>query len=57
MLGGAVLLIVGVIVVVCARLAAPLDYAPLPKAVVAKVESTVKSITVKGAKSDLATAK
>jgi len=39
------------------KLAAPLDYAPLPKAVVAKVEGTVKSITVKGAKSDLATAK
>jgi phosphate transport system substrate-binding protein len=39
------------------KLAAPLDYAPLPKAVVAKVEATVKSITVRGAKSDLATAK
>jgi phosphate transport system substrate-binding protein len=39
------------------KLAAPLDYAPLPKAVVGKVEATIKSITVNGAKSDLATAK
>jgi phosphate transport system substrate-binding protein len=29
------------------KAAAPLDYAPLPKAVVAKVEATIKSITVK----------
>ncbi len=29
-------------------LAAPLDYAPLPKAVVAKVEATLKSLTVQG---------
>lgn len=30
------------------QLAAPLGYAPLPKPVVAKIEGTVKSITVKG---------
>jgi len=39
------------------KLAAPLDYAPLPKPVVTKVEATIKAITVRGAKSDLATAK
>ncbi len=39
------------------KLAAPLDYAPLPKAVVARLETTIKAMTVRGAKSDLATAK
>jgi phosphate transport system substrate-binding protein len=29
-------------------LAAPLDYAPLPKAVVARVEKTIQSLTVQG---------
>ena len=30
------------------KLAGPLDYAPLPKAVVTRVEAEVKSITVQG---------
>jgi len=37
--------------------AAPLDYAPLPKAVVAKVEATIKGLTVQGKPVAIATAR
>jgi phosphate transport system substrate-binding protein len=39
------------------RYAEPLDYAPLPKAVVAKVEAKLKSFTARGKPVDIATAR
>ena len=39
------------------RYAAPLDYAPLPKGVVAMVEKTIKSLTIQGKPAHLVASK